>query len=300
MCTCEQEPDWVEYHQLKKALKILLDTLPQTERQVVLNGGTPDNVSCQSKLQQVEINLERWRQEKEIPGDRYLLVNIPAFRLYYMRADTVFFSSKIIVGAIDRQTPVLSSKLECLTLYPYWYVPRKIAVEEYLPVIKRDSMFLYRNNFDVLNREGEILNPASIPWQRYTENNFPVTLRQREGSVNALGLVKFVFDNPYQVYLHDTNARGLFNNEYRALSHGCVRVEHAITLAHLLLTGRPKQKSVIVDRYIQKKERRTVSLPESIPIHIRYVTAEFREGIFYSYQDVYREDESLIRTFYQL
>lgn len=254
------EPRWIEYHNLKDAMHILLDTIPNSAREILLSGETPDTLILKSKLQSVEINLERWREEETLPGGSYILVNIPAFRLMYMRADTIFFSTRVIVGLPDKQTPQLSSKLECFILYPFWYVPRKMAVEEYLPIIQKDSMFLKRNNFDVINREGVILNPASISWSTFNKNNFPVSLRQREGSVNSLGLVKFVFDNPYQVYLHDTNARGLFNNKNRALSHGCIRVENAIALAHLLVTGAPGKKSSEVEHYLQKRERHYINL----------------------------------------
>lgn len=295
----EFEPRWVEYRNLKEAIHMLLDTIPASVREVLLSGDTPDTLTFKTKLQSVEINLERWREEEASPEHRYILVNIPAFRLKYMQADTIFFTSRVIVGLPDKQTPQLSSKLECFVLYPFWYVPRKIAVEEYLPIIQKDSMFLQRNNFDVINREGVVLNPARIPWRTFNKNNFPVSLRQREGSVNSLGLVKFVFDNSYQVYLHDTNARRLFNNKNRALSHGCVRVENAITLAHLLVTGMPGKKSSEVDHYLQKQERHYINLKKEIPIYIRYVTAEFMNGSFYQYGDVYKQDHLLTEEFYK-
>lgn len=295
----EFEPRWVEYRNLKEAIQMLLDTIPASVREILLSGDTPDTLTFKTKLQCIEINLERWREEEASPEHRYILVNIPAFRLKYMQADTIFFTSRVIVGLPDKQTPQLSSKLECFVLYPFWYVPRKIAVEEYLPIIQKDSMFLQRNNFDVINREGVVLNPASIPWSTFNKNNFPVSLRQREGSVNSLGLVKFVFDNPYQVYLHDTNARRLFNNKNRALSHGCVRVENAITLAHLLVTGIPGKKSSEIEYYLQKQECHYIDLKKEIPIHIRYVTAEFMNGSFYQYDDVYKQDHQLIEEFYK-
>lgn len=295
----ELEPRWVEYRHLKEALHILLDTIPILNREILLSGKTPDTLTFKSKLQSIEINLERWREEEVYPNDNYILINIPAFRLKYMKADTVFFTSRVIVGLPDKQTPLFSSKLECFVLYPFWYVPRKIAVEEYLPIIQKDSMFLQRNNFDVINREGVVLDPAGISWSTFNKNNFPVSLRQREGSVNSLGLVKFVFDNPYQVYLHDTNARRLFNNKNRALSHGCVRVENAITLAHLLVTGIPGKKSSEVDHYLQKKERHYINLKREIPIHIRYFTAESINGSLYLYDDVYKQDYDLLNEFYK-
>lgn len=294
----QQEPVWSGYWSLIQAQKLLLDTMEYEAQQKVLDGNTKPLLNHNNELQAIEINLERWRQEKQLPGHRYLLVNIAAYMLEYFDADTLIFTTRVIVGTPDRQTPILSSEIKYFILYPHWYVPRKIAVEEYLPSIKNDASFLHDHNFEVISNTGVVLNPDSIDWTTMNKNNFPVTLRQREGDENALGLVKFIFDNPYSIYLHDTNAPRFFNRKERALSHGCVRVEKAMTMAHMMATGSVTKKSKTIEKYLRNEERHTIFLPQPLPIHIRYFTCEFIKGNFYLYPDVYGKDQLLIDEFY--
>jgi murein L,D-transpeptidase YcbB/YkuD len=213
--------------------------------------------------------------------------------LHVVQDDSIVFSSRIIVGTTETPTPQISSIIECFTIYPYWHVPRKIAVEEYLPVIQKDTSFIARNNFDILNRKGKVLNPDSIPWSTYHKNYFPVILRQREGEENSLGIVKFLFDNPYAVYLHDTNAKKLFRNSKRAFSHGCIRMERAIDLAHYLVTGSITKKSGVIEKYIKVRERHTVNLKPLMPVYIRYFTAETVNEKLHLYKDIYGKDRNM-------
>jgi murein L,D-transpeptidase YcbB/YkuD len=129
-------------------------------------------------------------------------------------------------------------------------------------------------------------------------NNFPVLLRQREGVDNSLGILKFVFDNPYAVFLHDTNARRLFQNNDRALSHGCIRMEKAIDFAHYLVTGKVGEKSAMVEKFLKQKERHNVDLASPIAIHVRYITAEVKGDQIYVYKDLYKQDRALIESLY--
>lgn len=157
---------------------------------------TIDSIDLHKKVQRIEVNMERWRYEKMEIGHRYIWINVPSFHLQVIESGRVTMESRIIVGKPESPTPVLSSLIECITLYPYWYIPRKIAIEEYLPQIQKDTSFLTRNNFDVLDRKGNVLNPDTLDWQVYTVKYFPISLRQREGPENSLGVIKFVFDNP--------------------------------------------------------------------------------------------------------
>ena len=293
------EPRLEGYRQLKSALKVFLDSLPLSERHSVLQNSDGISDPLNSRIQTIEINLERWRSERRLWGPRYVLVNIPAFMLYVISGGAVVMESRVIVGKPDTPTPALTSMLECLITYPYWHVPRKIAVEEYLPVIQRDSMFLRRNNFDILDRKGTTLDPDSVAWSTFSKNYFPVSLRQREGTENSLGIVKFVFDNPYAVFLHDTNARRLFNSNVRAYSHGCIRVEAAVKLSHYLLTGDVQAHSSLFNRYLKEKVRHTINFPSSVPIHIRYFTVAVEEdGSLVFYKDLYKRDDPLVKAIY--
>ncbi len=294
-----QEPIFAGYCGLKQALKILLDTLNPEDRAIFLEGIVDESHPLNKKLQLVEINLERWRWESAILGSRYILINIPSFWLEVISNNEVVLDSKVIVGTPQRQTPLLNSLVECFVIYPYWHVPRKIAVEEYLPIIKESTSFITKNNFDVLDQKGNILHPDSVEWKKFTKNYFPVLLRQREGPENSLGVLKFVFDNPYAVFLHDTNTKRLFKNNTRAFSHGCIRMEKAVELAHYLATGELNKRSKIVEDHLRERKRHTVNLNQPIPIHVRYFTSEFKNGTFYQYTDVYERDQRLIQLFYK-
>ena len=166
-------------------------------------------------------------------------------------------------------------------------------------MIQADTSYLRRKNFDVLDKQGNILEQSSVAWGTFTKNYFPVMLRQQEGSENSLGIIKFVFDNPYAVYLHDTNAKRLFNNKTRALSHGCIRMEKAVALANYLVTGNIYTTARDVDKYLALKQKHTVNLRHSIPIYTRYFTCEHSDKELHIYSDIYNKDVGLIRDFYR-
>jgi murein L,D-transpeptidase YcbB/YkuD len=294
-CIINQQPEMLGYQQLKQGLKQLLDSLPYDQINAVFADSQLASYSVNKKLQIIEINLARWRWERSFSGKRYIIVNIPAFMLYVVDSDSIMLESKVIVGTPEKPTPILSSVIECFITYPYWHVPRKIAIEEYLPILKKDISFLTRNNFDVLDRKENKLNPDSIQWNKFTSDYFPVVLRQREGVENSLGIIKFVFDNPFAVYLHDTNAKYLFKSNVRAFSHGCIRMEHAVELAHYLAAGKPGDESPLVNHYIKEKERHSVEVKNPIPIYTRYFTCEFKNNVLIIYDDIYLKDTALYK-----
>lgn len=151
----------------------------------------------------------------------------------------------------------------------------------------------------MLDKNGKIVKLSTIDWNKYNANNFPFVLRQREGKENALGIIKFVFDNPYAVYLHDTNAKRLFKNQTRAYSHGCIRLEKAVEFAHYIIGDkRTTLTDHHLDRHLKVKKRVTVSLFKEVPIHIRYFTAEVKNGSLVFYNDLYKTDAKLINIIY--
>lgn len=285
-----QEPVLHRYENLKEGLRQLLDSKGEYAL---------DSASISSQIRLISINMERWRRETSSYGRRYIFINIPSYMLEVVDHDSVVIYSKIIVGTPEKETPVLSSVVECFSIYPYWHVPRKISVEEYLPILKKDTTFLRRNNFDVLDRKGKVLNPDSIPWSKFTENYFPVVLRQREGVENSLGVIKFIFDNPHAVFLHDTNAKRLFKSTNRAFSHGCIRMEKAVELAHYLVTGSLNIESKTISKYLKEKEQHWIDLRNPIPIFTRYFTCDFQNGKLNMYKDVYGKDQQLYELLYQ-
>jgi L,D-transpeptidase YcbB len=278
------EPVHPGYHALKACLKFVLDSV---------SVGLGDTVALHGKVQKIVINMERWRHEIQAWEPRHLVVNIPAYRLDVIDHGDTVLSSRVIVGTRGHPTPELSSIIRSISLYPYWVVPRKIAVEEYLPVIQRDTTFFTRTDFEVLDRKGNLLDPKLVAWNTFHKNNFPVILRQQEGTGNALGVIKFLFENPYAVFLHDTNAKQLFKRSARAFSHGCVRVDKAAALARYLMTGSPSKESVLMKRYLDEQRQAVLSAPRPLPIYVRYFTAEVMYGALFIHPDIYGADVPL-------
>lgn len=293
-----QEPIHIQYDRLKTALRLVLDTLSFETRHRVLLGEVSDSLLGFKEIRAIEINLERWRQVASSLPATYLMVTIPAFKAEVWKEGKISWSSRVIVGTPETPTPELAGAIECIVTYPYWNVPRKIAIEEYLPILQKGTDFLTRSNMDVFNHRGVMLNPDSVPWKDFTTDYFPVSIRQREGPDNSLGLIKFVFENPYAVYLHDTNSKKRFSDSYRALSHGCVRVEKATELAHYLTTGSLTRKSKLVQRYLTLEEHRFINLPKPFPIYLRYFTCEWNEGRLMLYPDIYNKDAALAAQLY--
>ncbi len=288
-----QQPSYTGYRKLIGAMRQVLDSLPPEGRASALAGEAVDEATDAS-LTCIETNLQRWREESQPFRGLYIVVNVPAFMLYVMSDDSVVMTSKVIVGESATETPSLSSRIERIVFYPYWHVPRKIAVKEYLPAIQRDRGVIEANNFDVLDRNGALLPADSVPWDTFSEDYFPVSLRQREGKENALGVIKFEFRNPYAVFLHDTNNRRLFKATVRTFSHGCIRMEKAEALAHFLVTGDLDSKSKEVSKWLEAKERHTLHLRKPVPIYVRYFTAEVRAGRLFLFPDVYEQDKAAL------
>lgn len=248
-------------------------------------------IEVEDTIQTIFSNLERWRWELPFP-DRFIFVNVPSFMMKVVDKNEVVLESRVIVGQPDWQTKRITSKIERFTIYPYWHVPRKIAISEMLPLIQRDTGYINRNNLDVLDRNGKVLDPSTLKWKTFHEDYFPVILRQREGPDNSLGVIKFQFKNPYAIYLHDTNAKGLFRKDDRALSHGCVRVEKARDLAFYLV----KDDSILctpddLAQYLEIKHRMEINIVNPIPVFIRYFTAEASADTLLIYKDIYEMDK---------
>lgn len=248
---------------------------------------------------QAGINLDRWRKLPDTLPQRYLLVNIPAFRLNVIEnGDSTMVESRVIVGNPRTRTPVLNSVMTNFVLYPYWRVPYSIVFKEMLPQIKKNVNYLAEKNLEIVDHNGNVISPDSIDWSRLGRNYFPYVLRQMDGLDNSLGIMKFNFNNKFSVYLHDTNNRSLFSNSNRALSHGCVRVQQWDSLAMYMVRNDPKpHMRDSVRTWLQREEQKHYFLSQRIPIYIRYFTAELKNKKMQFYEDVYGEDKILMKYF---
>jgi murein L,D-transpeptidase YcbB/YkuD len=245
------------------------------------------NVPIRQRIQALELNLERWRWLPRDPGPRHIVVNVPEMRLEVRENGQVPLAMRVIVGKRDTPTPLFNDRMTHVVFSPYWNVPPNIASEETMPAFLSDPDFLTRNNMEVVDASGKPIDPQSIDWMDPASFRF----RQRPGSENALGLVKFMFPNKFDVYLHDTPADSLFGRAARLFSHGCVRVEKPEELAAYVLRDQPEWTPETIREAMHAGEERTVKLRESIPVFIGYWTARVTpDGLAQFRRDVYGID----------
>jgi len=254
------------------------------------------NVSVEHRISQIELNLDRYRWLPAEFEDRYVLVNIPDFRLRAYNGGREIFEQRVIVGdEYQNATPVFADSMTYLVFRPEWNVPSRILVNEMLPKLRDDIYDLASRGFEVVDTEGDSLvqDPSSIDWDDEDTTELRYRVRQRSGESNSLGLVKFMFPNRFNIYLHDTPARKLFDRPVRTLSHGCVRVEDPVQLADFVLDGQgdwdeEKIRAAMEDP--KAARGRTVSLERPVPVYLIYLTAFVRDGEPHFRNDPYGKD----------
>lgn len=234
------------------------------------------NVSAVRRVRQLELNLERWRWLPKELGRRRIMVNIAAYELQVVEDEEVVLGMRVVVGRRYRRTPVFSDTVRYLVLNPYWHVPRNIAVQDLLPKVQNDPSYFQRHQIRVVDGWGgdaKEVDPTVVDWAAQTAESFNFRLHQDPGPLNALGRIKFMFPNRYDVYLHDTPSRDLFEESRRDFSSGCIRVEHPLELAEYLLEKNGGWKRPELQRTLEAGVERTVHLKRKIPIHLLYWTA---------------------------
>jgi murein L,D-transpeptidase YcbB/YkuD len=235
------------------------------------------NVPADFRLGQIAANLERHRWMPRSLGERYVFVNVPAFRLEAYDSTGKALEMKVIVGEEyeGRTTPVFSDRMEMVVFRPYWNVTPTIQSKEIAPKVARDPGYLGRNNMEYFRDGGE------------------TRIRQRPGPKNSLGLVKFLFPNSFNIYLHDTPQDNLFEKDVRAFSHGCIRLEKPAELAQWVLGWDDERVRTAME---DGSDNRTVTLPKKIPVYITYFTAFTRDGQLHFGNDLYARDEQLVQA----
>jgi murein L,D-transpeptidase YcbB/YkuD len=232
------------------------------------------SVSADARVEQLRINLERWRWLPQDLGRRRIMVNIAAQVLQVVEDDAVVLEMRVVVGREYKRTPVFSDTLRYIVLNPNWHVPSTIALEELIPKIQRDSTYLERFGMHLLTSgpNPQEVDPTAVDWSAVTADSFPYRLRQEPGRLNALGRMKFMFPNRYDVYLHDTPSRTLFAEAQRDFSHGCIRVEKPIELA-VYLMKKSRWNRDEIETALDEGTERTIYLSRPVPIHLLYWTA---------------------------
>ena len=251
------------------------------------------NESPAQLMDKIKVNLERmrWIPEHFFKGEA-ILVNVPSFELVYHKGADTLFTTKVIVGTLKHQTPVFTAPLSYLVFSPYWNIPPSIAKNETLPAIRKNANYLQRNNMEVVNTAGQPLSLSQVNWNA---KPFPYLIRQKPGESNALGQVKFMFPNPNNVYLHDTPAKQLFDQDLRAFSHGCIRMAQPRDFAELLLKNSEGWTSEKVGIAMGQDKEKIVNLPYKIPVGIVYFTfwteADGKPRFFV---DIYKRDAEVL------
>jgi murein L,D-transpeptidase YcbB/YkuD len=236
------------------------------------------NVPAEQRVRQIEINLDRWRWLPRDLGERYIMVNIAGFHLDVVEGGRPALAMKIVAGKPTTRTPMFTGRMTNIVLNPYWNVPKSIATKEVLPKIAREPGYKEREGFEILS----------------TKNG--VEVRQRPGPKNALGKIKFLFPNRFNVYLHDTPARSLFSRTVRSFSHGCMRIEKPLELAEYLLKDSPAWTPEKITETIDGGRETWINIPKPLPVHIVYWTAWVDDaGMLQLRDDLYGRDKPLLK-----
>lgn len=234
---------------------------------------TEINKSIATRLQAVVVAMERERWLPKNRGARHVLVNIPDFTAKIVDQGQITFETRSVVGANkeDRPTPEFSDVMTHMVINPSWYVPRSIVVNEYLPALRKNPNAV--SHIEVTDRRGRVINRSAANFAQYSASSFPYSMRQPPSRSNALGLVKFLFPNKYNIYLHDTPSKSLFDKEVRAFSHGCVRLNDPFDFAYALLAPQEDDPKAFFQRKLRTGVETRVNLAEEVPVHIVYRTA---------------------------
>ena len=254
------------------------------------------NGAADNHVDTVIANMERWRWMPEHLGEFYVRVNIPNFNLDIYKNGKVFYTTRIVVGQPTKQTPIFSDEIEHVIVNPTWNVPASIAIKEMLPQIQANPGAALSGYQVFANIGGRFraVDPWTVDWRNVDMRR--IQIKQPPGERNALGSIKFMFPNPFAVYLHDTPSKSLFQKDYRAYSHGCMRVMNPWDFAAALLTYDPNVSADRLKKLVGGREQQ-VNLTKHIPVHITYFTAWVDDaGKLQVRADVYGHDKRVERA----
>lgn len=260
------------------------------------------NTSDKDRFVHIAITMDRYKKLPAAMPERYVWVNLPSFHLQVWDEDTIKIISRIVCGKPTTRSPVLTSAIGELITYPKWTIPESIIEKEILPGVKKDPKYLTKKGYGIFDSKGNEINPDSINWKKYTKT-IPYHVIQGSGDANALGVLKFNFSNKYAVYLHDTNERYLFGRTDRAMSHGCIRVQEWQKLADYVIDNDDKDGKADIrldsmQHWLKRKEKHSIAIRNKLPLFIRYLTCEGKDGNIVFYNDIYGDDQRLAEKYF--
>ena len=254
------------------------------------------NIPVERRIEQIRLNLERYRWFLSDVEPTCVMVNIAGFSLEYVENGHYRWETRVIVGQPSRKTPVFRANMQYIIINPQWVIPPTILAKDALPALRKSSSWLNKKKLKVIDRSGHVVQPESVNWSQYSAANFPYRLQQTAGDHGALGRIKFLLPNRYIIYLHDTPNKELFEKSRRTFSSGCIRVENPADLAELVLQDKGRwSRSQILDA-INKGKTLTVALQKQIPVYILYLTAVAKGDELLFPDDVYNLDGNVLKA----
>ena len=259
------------------------------------------NKTAEQRLAAITVALERmrWMADTDL-GARHIWVNQPSFVADIVDNGRVSFETRVVIGKAskDTESPEFSDVMEYMVINPSWGVPRSIIVKEYLPLLQQNPNAV--GHLQVIDGQGRVVSRGAVNFASYSASSFPYGLRQPPSDGNALGKVKFMFPNPYNIYLHDTPAKSLFANEVRAYSHGCIRLGDPFDFAYTLLAKQSSDPKAEFATHLATKQETTLPLRAPVPVHLVYYTAWPTASGSIGYRpDIYGRDAALFEALVQ-
>ncbi|WP_336057310.1 L,D-transpeptidase family protein [Nitratireductor sp. CH_MIT9313-5] len=247
------------------------------------------NVSAQVRLGQLQTNLQRLREQAYNAGDRFVMVNIPAADIEAVENGRVTLRHTGVVGKVDRQTPILTSKIHEIILNPYWNAPVSIVRKDIIPLMRKNPNYLADNNIRMIAPDGQEIDPLTVDWS--TDEATKYRFRQDPGKINAMASVKINFHNPHAVYMHDTPQQSLFRDQERFHSSGCVRVQNVRDLVTWILRDTPGWDRRRIEQTIQTDSDVRIPVSNPVPVHFTYISAwSTGDGAVHFRDDIYGMD----------
>lgn len=275
----------------KELAKRLINEMPEVQKLLGVLRDSTDLPAAQRAIVVKAIQEYRWLSALR-RNHSVVLINIPSATLHAFDGQQEQLKMKVVVGKASRPSKTLVSSMRQMIITPYWNVPRSIAVEELVPEIRKNIRYFYSSHLEIFDRHGHKVAPEKVPWSRLHANYFPYSMRQRSGKWNTLGILKFPFNNPFRMYIHDTSEKKLFQRENRFYSHSCIRVERPIELGRFLL--KPQSRALdTLDQGAAYSDRipRYIKVKRTIPLVIWYSLLDFdAKGNVQFYANIYRKN----------
>lgn len=249
------------------------------------------NLTKKDRLHQILVNLERWRWYPRDLGEHYIIINIPDYELSVVKDGDTIKTHKIMVGTEVRKTPVFSDEIGYIIYNPTWTIPPTIKKNDVIPGAKKDIGYFQKKNIKIYDREGNAIDPAKVDWNSSKAKGY--TYRQPAGPTNPLGIVKIIYPNEYLIYLHDTPSKKLFENNSRAQSSGCVRVQDALGLAKYLISDQSEYDDEKIEEILKSGKTTQIPVNQKVKVHHFYWTAYQKKDALKFIDDIYNRDEKI-------